>query len=400
VSRTLFISVSPGEIWAALEEGGVLEAFRLVRVGAQSRLGEIFLGRVVALRPELPAALIEIGLDRPGFLDARDADPRRGLAGLTEGEALIVEVVKEARADKAPGLRLLRGNDPRRGAMEAAARAAHAPARLDAPRPPIASLLAAFLETPPDRIVIDERNGYAQARAFLRQQQPDLSDRLQLYMEPAPLFEEAGLAAAIDAVLRPRVDLAGGAALHIEPTHAATLIDVDSGKAQALAANLGAAREAARQIRLRNLAGPIVIDFVGMKRPADRDRVLATLKEALADDPEQPEILGWTRLGHVELVRRRREAPLAEILFERAPDVPLRKTALTIALEALRAAEREARAQPGKALILAAHPDVIAALESGEGRAAREGLEARLGRPLGLAASPHHAREAFDIRAE
>ncbi|HKT20763.1 MAG TPA: hypothetical protein VJR47_22110, partial [Stellaceae bacterium] len=111
MSRTLFLSVSPGEIWAALEEEGALEGLRVLRSGAAGEAGGIFLGRVVALRPELPAALIEIGLDRPGFLDARDADPRRGLSGLTEGSAVIVELIKAPRAEKAAGLRALRKDD-------------------------------------------------------------------------------------------------------------------------------------------------------------------------------------------------------------------------------------------------------------------------------------------------
>ncbi len=399
MSRTLFVSVSPGEIWAALDVKSELAALRLQRMAAPSRAGEIYLGRVVALRPELPAAWIEIGLDRPGFLDARDADPRRGLAGLTEGEALIVEVVKEARADKAVGLRVLRAKDARRAAVEAAARAATPPTRLDTPQPPILSLLAAFSKPWPDRIVIDDRSSFAQARGFLARQNSDLSDRLVLYTGTAPLFDHAGLIGAIEKALQPRVALPGGGALHIEATHAATVIDVDSGKAAALAANLEAARVAARQIRLRNLAGPIVVDFVGMKKRGDREKVLAAFQEALAADPEKPELLGWTRLGHVELVRRRREAPLAEILFETVPGGPLRKTALTVALEALRAAEREALAQPGRALSLSAHPDVIATLAAGEGRAARQALELRLGRALALAAEPQRTRESFDIRA-
>ena len=399
MSRSLFLSVSPGEVWAALDENGALEGLRVLRSVTAGAVGGIFLGRIVALRPELPAALVEIGLDRPGFLDARDADPRRGLAGLNEGAALIVELIKEPRADKAAGLRVLRAGDPRRAAAETGARAAKPPARLDAPVPPIIAALRAFLPSGPDRIVIDERAGFAEARAFLAAEHPELSQRLELHAGDEPLFEEAGLAGAIEALLQPQIALAGGGTLHIEATHAATLIDVDSGKAPALAANLDAARAAARQIRLRNLAGPIVIDFVGMKGAGARARVLSALKAALAADTEKIELLGWTRLGHVELTRRRREAALAEILMEPAPAGSARKTALTLALEALRAAAREARAQPGRALALTAHPEVIAALASGEGQAARAALEASLGRPLTLSPEAGRAREAFEIRA-
>ena len=398
MSRTLFLRVSPGEVWAALAEEGALEGLRVLRSFAAGEAGGIYLGRVVALRPELPAALIEIGLDRPGFLDARDADPRRGLSGLTEGAALILELIKEPRADKAAGLRVLRANDPRRGAAEAAARSLSPPARLDAPLSPVVAALRAFLGLGLDRILIDDRAGFAEARACLAAR-AEPSPRLELYSGSEPLFEEAGLAGAIDALLQPQLALACGGTLHIEATHAASLIDVDSGKAPALAANLEAAREAARQIRLRNLGGPIVIDFVGMRNAANRAKVLSAFKDALAADPEKIDLLGWTRLGHVELTRRRHEASLAEVLLEPAPGGPLRKTAITLALEALRAAAREARAHPGRALMLAAHPAVIAALTSAEGQGARAMLEASLGRPLALAAEAGLPREAFDIRA-
>jgi Ribonuclease G/E len=129
MSRTLFLRVSPGEVWAALAEKGALEGLRVLRAAAAGT-GGLFLGRIVALRPELPAALIEIGLERPGFLDARDADPRRGLTGLTEGAVLIVELIKEPRGGKAAGLRALRSDEPRPASAEKAASDANPPARL------------------------------------------------------------------------------------------------------------------------------------------------------------------------------------------------------------------------------------------------------------------------------
>ena len=137
MSRTLACQVSPGEVWAALVEEGELIGLRVVREGDADVVGGVFLGRIVALRPELPAVLVDIGLDRPGFLDARDVDRKRGIEGLTEGQALIVEVTKAARADKAAGLRVLRAADTRRDAFETAARDATPPARLDPPEPAI-----------------------------------------------------------------------------------------------------------------------------------------------------------------------------------------------------------------------------------------------------------------------
>jgi Ribonuclease G/E len=95
-------------------------------------------------------------------------------------------------------------------------------------------------------------------------------------------------------------------------------------------------------------------------------------------------------------VRKRRHAPLAELLFERVPGGGLRKTAATVALEALRAVARDAAASPGRAPSLRVAPEVAAALD-GVARAGRQALEARLGRPLAVTAEPGRPRDAFDI---
>jgi Ribonuclease G/E len=394
VSKTLACQVSPGEVWAALEEEGEVIGLRVARDGGADVVGAVFLGRVVALRPELPAVLVDIGLDRPGFLDARDVDRKRGIAGLTEGQALIVEVTKAARADKAVALRVLRASDERREAFETKAGDATPPTRLDQPRPAILRAAKPLLHDGIERILVDERG----AMMALRRAHPELAERLAFHGDDTPLFETLGIAEQVDAVLQPRVPLPGGGAIFIESSHAATMIDVDGGTRGALAANRGSAAAIARQIALRNLAGPIVIDFVGMKSREERDKVTAALKAALAANNEKLELLGWTKLGHFELIRPRREPPLAELLFEQAADGALRKTALTLALEALRRLAREAAARPGKSFVLTAHPDVAAALDQGAGQAARHWLEARLGRKLVVNAEPQRAREAIDIR--
>ena len=169
----------------------------------------------------------------------------------------------------------------------------------------------------------------------------------------------------------------GGGAIFIEASHAATMIDVDGGTRGALVVNRAAAAAIARQIVLRNLAGPIVIDFVGTKSREERDKVTAALKAALADNDEKLELLGWTKLGHVELIRPRREPPLAEFLFEQAADGTMRKTALTLALEALRSVAREAAARPGKGFALARIP--TSPPRSIRGRVRRRGTGSKRG---------------------
>src|SRR5439155_23863680 len=153
------------------------------------------------------------------------------------------------------------------------------------------------------------------------------------------------LDAAIEAALSPSLALPGGGSLHIEESRAAVLIDVDTGTPErgsaeraALAVNLAAAAAIARQLRLRQLAGGIIIDFAALEGRSPRERVRQALVEAIAGDPAQPQVLGWTRLGHLEIVRPRRGRPLSEAMLD--PHTR-RKSATAVAFEALRVLQRE-----------------------------------------------------------
>ena len=310
MKREIAIAVTPGEIWAALSEDGAIVELRLARAGQMSHVGEIHLGRIIGLRPELPAALVDIGLGRPGFLSAEDVVPKGGFPKLHEGQELVVTVTKDARAEKAAGLSMkIPDQDvvPPPGAKP--------PLRLDAPAPAAAALISPWLDGAVDRIRIDDRGAYAELRHWLMAGCAALVERLQFASEK--LYEEAGIGEAVERALSARLGLPGGGALIIEASSLATTIDVDSGKAQsALLANLGAAEALARQIRLRNLSGPIVVGFIGMKGKNGRERVLAALKRALARHAKDCQALGWTRLGHVELVRPRRAPSIAELAGE------------------------------------------------------------------------------------
>jgi ribonuclease G len=279
------------------------------------------------------------------------------------------------------------------------------PARLDDDIGPIGHLLDAFVETPPDRIVIDDRPALAAARSWIARQPPAFRSALTLHDGSEDIFEHHGVAEDLAAAMSARIALPGTGALTIESAAAMTVIDVDAGDAVAgrgdpakaiLGVNLAAAAAVARQIRLRNLAGAIIIDFISMERRAHRERVGAALAKALADDPAEPQILGWTRLGHVELTRRRRHKPLAEILYEQPAGAPV-KSALTVALEALREAARQAAHHPARAPTLIVHPAVAAAL-AGNAAAARRELESLLARPVAIVPDPACGRETFDIR--
>jgi ribonuclease G len=416
--------------------------------------------------------LVEIGAERPAFLSAEDAvdaaPPGKrdsGIAAwLTEGQAVLVQVTRDAQGDKAIGVTLRlrfagtllsltptrgklvlpRGTTPeqrallesllpagqgatfhpaalaadrvalaneiaalqaRFAAVEERSRTAAPPALLESSESLLGRLLAALVVPPPDRILIDDRAGFAAARRWLQQHRPELVAALAYDGGSDDIFERHGIAGDLDAATGRHVALADGGALIVETVAAMSVIDVDGGTAVGghhgaarvvLAVNLAAARAAARQIRLRNLAGAIVIDFISMRSSADRALVLDALAAALASDPATPQILGWTRLGHVELTRRRGARPLAEILFE--PGSPA-KTALTIALEALRAAARQTALQPGSTPRLIVHPAIAATLAGAAAGALRE-LAERLASEIVVTADPERPREAFDIRLD
>jgi Ribonuclease G/E len=269
------------------------------------------------------------------------------------------------------------------------------PSRLDPPLS-FAAAVAGALPTTPGRILVDDPAIVPELRAVF----PDTV----MQHKPEAAWP-VDLDAVFDRALAGTVALAGGGSVHIEETHAAVLIDIDSGSPETgspertgLAVNLAAVDAIARQIRLRNLGGGIVIDFVGFEDRRLREQVRDALSEALAPDPALPQILGWTRLGHLELVRPRRGRPLAEALLEPRSGGPLIKTAVTVAHEALRALRHEARIQPGQRWRLTVNPDVAAALAGGAA-AALHALEERFGREIATEADPGLDRDRFQIAA-
>jgi len=377
MASELLISAGPGEWRAAwVEGGGAVELY--VERGDTKPAGSIHLGRVVRVVPGLDAALVNIGDERPGFLPLRDLPD--GIKA-EEGTRLVVEVRREAWAEKAPRL-------------TAKVDAPGLATRLDPPEqlfptPGLAAALALRLPAAPLRVTTDDSAVLAELRSVFRE--AEIAQRAD---DEGPVDIDA----AFDAALAPSLALRGGGTVHIEEAHTATLIDVDTGTPEsgsaeraALAANRAAAGLIARQLRLRNIGGPIVIDFVGLNQRTARERVRNALEAAIATDPAKPQLLGWTRLGHIELVRPRRGRSLADALLE--PNSRA-KQPVAVAHEALRRLQREARANPAANWRLIAAPSVAAALRSAAAPAL-QALETRLGRRIAIEAGPD--REGFDI---
>jgi ribonuclease G len=378
--RELLIAAGPGEWRAAwLEDGIAVELF--VERGDIAPWGSIHLGRVVRLVGALDAALVDIGEARPGFLPLRQP--------LDEGARVLVEVRREAQRGK--GARLTtRIAEDRLAALAARVAGLEPPEQLDPP-PEFAAALAARLPGEANAVVTDDT-------ALLRELRGAFPDA---EVAQRPL---AGWPLDIDALfetaLSPSLALPGGGSLRIAESDAAVLIDVDTGSPEvgsaeqgAMAANLAAAAAIGRQIRQRQLVGGIVVDFAALEGSRPRERVRQAVVAALAGDPAQPQVLGWTRLGHLEIVRPRRLRSLSDAMLE---PQSVRKNAVTLAFEALHLVTREARAWPAANWRVVVAPAVAAALH-GPAAAGLRALEDRLGRTVAIAVEPDREARAFDI---
>ena len=195
-------------------------------------------------------------------------------------------------------------------------------------------------------IWIDQAEERARIERFVERAWPDTRPAVRLHDGPAPLFASFGLDGAVLAALQPRVRLAGGGELVIERTEAMTVVDVNSSQPSGdgslddaiLEVNLEAAREVAHQLRLRNLGGLCVVDFIDMKRAEDRRMLEAVLEAELEGDPARVRMSRMNRFGLVELTRKRLRESIYERLTEPCPTCEGRgfvRAAADLAIETL-----------------------------------------------------------------
>ena len=176
----------------------------------------------------------------------------------------------------------------------------------------------------PSRIIVDDAALARDLAGWCADRAPDLEGRVEPFdsrLLAAPsdgrqrLFDLRDLDAEIETLLGTRVPLSGGGSLVIERTEAMTVVDVNAGeRGNPLDVNLEAAAEIARQLRLRNAGGIVVVDFVNMRNRGDAERLLAVLSRAVEDDPAQTQVYGLSKLGLVEMTRARRGTALADLL--------------------------------------------------------------------------------------
>ncbi len=331
----LLLARLPGESRAAwLDDSDRLRAFRLQRDRRGPVAGDFYRARIQFLDPALKAAFVNLGNDVIGFLPF-DKQHR-----LREGQDVLARVGRAPAEDKGPKLTLVseRELDAARPAWAAPPAATALPLRLIEgddlfcwpDTPPNATDPGRGADRPgcvtqrlPDRIVCDDREFLQQLHQRFAAQ-PAVRARLALHSGPAPLFD-AGLDARIAALLTPEVALPGGGYLLIEPVRTLTAIDVNAGQQRSDAGqplsrlvNHAALVPLVEQIRLRDLSGQILVDFLQPDSRKDRQDLGERLAAALAEDAVPCHLARIGSSGLAEITRQRRRPPLHELLCERA----------------------------------------------------------------------------------
>ncbi|MGB0513536.1 MAG: ribonuclease G [Wenzhouxiangellaceae bacterium] len=258
-----------------------------------------------------------------------------------------------------------------------------------------------------ERVRIDDAETLARARRFATTFVNEWADRLEEFSGPGPLFDVYGVEDEITRALKRNVALKSGGHLTIDQTEAMTTIDVNTGgyvgtrnfADTIFKTNLEAAQALARQLRLRNLGGIIIIDFIDMEDEEHKRQVLRVLQQALARDPARSTVSEISMLGLVEMTRKRTTESLEHRLCEPCPHCGGRgwmKSGETVCSEILREILRAVRQfETGKLMILAAPLVVEKMLE--EYAASLAELTDKLGTSIRFQAEEHYGQEQFDV---
>jgi ribonuclease G len=257
------------------------------------------------------------------------------------------------------------------------------------------------------QILVDSRSTFAELETWAQTYTPSVTARLEHYSGERPLFDTVNIEQEIKLALSRRVDLKSGGYLIIDQTEALTTVDVNTGgfvggrnfDDTIFKTNLEAAQAAARQLRLRNLGGIIIIDFIDMDEPGHREAVMAELQKALAPDRTRMTVNGFTHLGLVEMTRKRTRDSLAHQLCEPCPTCQGRgnvRTNRSVCYEILREILREARQfNPREFKILASQNVVDLFLEEESQHLAL--LGDFVGKKISLEVASDYSQEQYDI---
>ncbi|HKZ74598.1 MAG TPA: ribonuclease G [Steroidobacteraceae bacterium] len=257
------------------------------------------------------------------------------------------------------------------------------------------------------QVLVDSPREHARMLDFAAAFVADGATRIELYEGPRPIFDLHGIEDELRRALDRKVQLKSGGHLVIDQTEAMTTIDVNTGayvghrnlEETIFRTNLEAAVAIARQLRLRNLGGIIIIDFIDMQDEPHRRQVLAALERALASDRAQTHIVSLSPLGLIEMTRKRTRESLEHLLCAPCPTCEGRgfvRTAETMCHEIFREIVRQSRQFASRELLILAHQDVVERLLDEESATLAE-LEAQVGRPIRLQVESLYGVDQFDV---
>ncbi len=258
-----------------------------------------------------------------------------------------------------------------------------------------------------EKIRIDSRETYLKAIDFAIQFIPELAERIEYYPGERPIFDLYSVEDEIQKALQRKVMLKSGGYLVIDQTEAMTTIDVNTGgyvgrknhEETLFKTNLEAAQAIARQLRLRNLGGIIIVDFIDMAEPEHRRQVLRALEKALSRDRTKVHMTEMSPLGLVELTRKRTRESLERVLCQPCPVCQGRgtvKTPQTVCYEIFREILREARQYGADEYLVLAAPVVVDMLMDEEAAGLMK-LQEFIGKPIHVKPEPLYSQEQYDV---
>jgi ribonuclease G len=258
-----------------------------------------------------------------------------------------------------------------------------------------------------EKVRVDSRETFEQVTKFVHKFMPQLDDRIEHYDGERPIFDLYGVEDEMQRALRKEVPLKSGGYLIVDQTEAMTTIDVNTGaylgtrnlEETVYRTNLEAAQAAARQLRLRNLGGIIIIDFIDMNDEEHKRQVLRMLNKGLARDHAKTTVYPLSALGLVEMTRKRTTESLARQLCEPCATCNGRgvlKTAETVTYEIFREITRAVRQFNAEKLLVMANPLVVNRILEEESGAVAE-LEEFISKSIRFQAEEHYSQEQFDV---
>ena len=258
-----------------------------------------------------------------------------------------------------------------------------------------------------EKIRIDSKETFYKAIKFAEGFMPECASRLEHYKGATPLFDLFNVEDEIQKALERKVLLKSGGYLIFDQTEAMTTVDVNTGgfvghknlEETIFKTNLEAAQSIARQLRVRNLGGIIILDFIDMEEIDHRDQVLRTLEKAMLGDKARHNICGVSELGLVEMTRKRTRESLGHVLCDPCPACDGKgytKSIETLCYEIFREVLREAKQYETSRLMVLASQDVIDRLNEDDSTYVAE-LEQFIGRPISFKAEHQYGPEQFNV---